>query len=902
MTELRYLSSAKNFNACSFSSTPEAKDSKVTSRLLVKHEVFPALDHSSRILVFGDYDIPTDRLDSVTYIDFPTSSTESRPRFHPIFVDNWATTIDEFIRLVKSDHSNSPWVWLLTSEYLGLLSDPRPILLAFKKLVLIEKCNVQIRFIFTTNFIGVRSWKIDEFEAFIRASGFEIYSQTLIGSCVIFDAGITSGSYQNFLGKTTCFSALVETDFLLISYEDFRSGLNQEVSSFVETVKSLNPYAISLCCDLNKDTPRSDGRTIFYGDILPSPELNEMLNGSALLDAVRLVLFLFPNIKVIEVSDSFSLGFRLVQGKKTGMLPQCLVLRCFLHGNWEYLKHQLKEDIEASDFSFNQLHSIVKDHYIFREADECWVSSLYLKNLLVEEFGHHLSIAHVQNPPFDLSRLNRVSRGALKTIKKLVFFENNNLMGCFQDFVEAVEGLDSQSLDSLESIVYVGMTKPKKGIVERLRKFKSITYVDLNDSKLLGFIVENQTDALFVIPAEGVSYSETVLVSLLAGSRFLVYGNGGTESIVDDIQFSELFFCKANPIILREKIRYLLKVEPELYSKIIKNSQMKVWEVQEKVNEFFKETKSFVSQCRVFIDYVRAKDISLVTPVYNTNIGYLETLFQSIQIQSIKPKEWIIVDDGSRGEYSDSLRQFAYSCREFIDVRVVRQENKGAAGAKNTGLKASKSYYTCFIDSDDVFLPWTLSDLVCALEVNSRLALVSGFCLMFLSRDLRELAWFSAKNLWKPMGIPEVRSLSISHNDFLTANVLLRTSEVSVIGGWEETKDCWEDYAFYTKLAWMNIEFSLMPITIYLYRDTPASISKTHNKYFGKRRLVRNMYGFTRLDALVLQNLIRSTLPIGLSRKERLLLETARKLYQWSGMRLMFRLVAPGLKRILGIV
>jgi glycosyltransferase involved in cell wall biosynthesis len=80
--------------------------------------------------------------------------------------------------------------------------------------------------------------------------------------------------------------------------------------------------------------------------------------------------------------------------------------------------------------------------------------------------------------------------------------------------------------------------------------------------------------------------------------------------------------------------------------------------------------------------------------------------------QSFGEFEVIVVDDCSTDGTSETLR-----AQNWPRLRVIQhEENKGAAGARNTGFDAAKAPYVALLDSDDEWKPDKLSKQVAVLE------------------------------------------------------------------------------------------------------------------------------------------------------------------------------------------
>jgi tetratricopeptide (TPR) repeat protein len=101
--------------------------------------------------------------------------------------------------------------------------------------------------------------------------------------------------------------------------------------------------------------------------------------------------------------------------------------------------------------------------------------------------------------------------------------------------------------------------------------------------------------------------------------------------------------------------------------------------------------------------------VSVIIPSYN-QAHFVASTVESVLAQTYPGVEIIVVDDGSTDDTHTVLA--AYRDR----IRTIRQENRGLAGARNTGFHASRGDYLLFLDSDDVIHPDKLASHVSFLE------------------------------------------------------------------------------------------------------------------------------------------------------------------------------------------
>jgi glycosyltransferase involved in cell wall biosynthesis len=97
--------------------------------------------------------------------------------------------------------------------------------------------------------------------------------------------------------------------------------------------------------------------------------------------------------------------------------------------------------------------------------------------------------------------------------------------------------------------------------------------------------------------------------------------------------------------------------------------------------------------------------VSIIIPTYNRADKILNALL-SIQQQSYRNWEAIVVDDGSKDNTCEAVADFAAG--EPRVKLVAYKQNRGAQFARNTGIRAAQGEWIAFLDSDDTWLPESL--------------------------------------------------------------------------------------------------------------------------------------------------------------------------------------------------
>jgi glycosyltransferase involved in cell wall biosynthesis len=104
--------------------------------------------------------------------------------------------------------------------------------------------------------------------------------------------------------------------------------------------------------------------------------------------------------------------------------------------------------------------------------------------------------------------------------------------------------------------------------------------------------------------------------------------------------------------------------------------------------------------------------VSIAIPAYNAAVHIRATL-QSVQAQTYRNFEAIVVDDGSTDATSTIVEEFIAADPRF---RLIRQRNAGVGGARNTAIRAARGVYIAPLDADDIWEPEKLEKQVECME------------------------------------------------------------------------------------------------------------------------------------------------------------------------------------------
>ncbi|MBC7251743.1 MAG: glycosyltransferase [Anaerolineae bacterium] len=221
--------------------------------------------------------------------------------------------------------------------------------------------------------------------------------------------------------------------------------------------------------------------------------------------------------------------------------------------------------------------------------------------------------------------------------------------------------------------------------------------------------------------------------------------------------------------------------------------------------------------------------VSVIIPTYNRADMVCEAI-DSVMTQTLKDVEVIVVDDGSNDGTGDLLRE-----RYGERIRYFYQENQGRAVARNRGVRASRSPYLLFLDSDDWLLPDALRQQAEFLDAHPDVDVVysDGYYCDATGQPIQHIS------LERPP-VPEGKLLEVMvlHNVVVaTHSALVRRRALDRLGDpyFDETLRGTEDADLWLRLAAVGATFAYQDVLTCKYRLHEGNASSRTSPQWQRR-------------------------------------------------------------------
>ena len=235
---------------------------------------------------------------------------------------------------------------------------------------------------------------------------------------------------------------------------------------------------------------------------------------------------------------------------------------------------------------------------------------------------------------------------------------------------------------------------------------------------------------------------------------------------------------------------------------------------------------------------------SVVITAYNIQ-EYIAQAIGSVLQQTCPAFEIIVVDDGS----SDST--FDIATKMLVGVKnsqLIKQENKGPGGARNSGITAAKGNYIVFLDGDD----WLLENALATFKLNIESAPDAIFSnrILFYEKDnsFKSDSVFTKSTQGKvEIGRELMRRFAIHAKafrcEFLTLNKILFAENM-----------IWEDYPFSFNILAKAKNISVITDVTYVFRKRHGDNASLTQKNRFSEFFLQSRFRHLDMDQEIIKN------------------------------------------------
>jgi glycosyltransferase involved in cell wall biosynthesis len=224
--------------------------------------------------------------------------------------------------------------------------------------------------------------------------------------------------------------------------------------------------------------------------------------------------------------------------------------------------------------------------------------------------------------------------------------------------------------------------------------------------------------------------------------------------------------------------------------------------------------------------------VSIIIPCYNSARWIAATL-DSALAQTWPQKEIVLINDGSTDDSLAIARRF-----ESRHVRIIDQPNRGAAAARNAGVRASRGEYVQFLDADDLLAPDKIAQQMPILQARGPGTIASGAWARFQTDPL-EAKFVSYPN-WRNLTGVEFLQIHYETGSMMhPAAWLASRSLLERAGPWNESLTLNDDGEYFGRVILAAAGIVFCPEARAYYRSgLEASLSGRTD-----RRALTSLYG-----------------------------------------------------------
>ncbi|MGO0122933.1 rhamnosyltransferase WsaF family glycosyltransferase [Desulfothermobacter acidiphilus] len=239
-------------------------------------------------------------------------------------------------------------------------------------------------------------------------------------------------------------------------------------------------------------------------------------------------------------------------------------------------------------------------------------------------------------------------------------------------------------------------------------------------------------------------------------------------------------------------------------------------------------------QRRMARDFKYRPLISVIMPVYETPVSFLDEAIRSVIEQTYDNWELCIAEGNSANPAVRKVIQKWAERDTRIRVKFL-SKNHGISGNSNEALAMARGEFIALLDHDDVLAPNALFEVVSRLNQDPTLDFI------YTDRDMIDRKGKRFNPLFKPSWSPEIM---LSAN-YLTHLCVIRKSIVDNIGGFDPETDGAQDWDLFLRVTECTQRIAHIPKILYHWRaweGSAASSLKAKPYALGAQKLAIEKY------------------------------------------------------------
>ena len=196
--------------------------------------------------------------------------------------------------------------------------------------------------------------------------------------------------------------------------------------------------------------------------------------------------------------------------------------------------------------------------------------------------------------------------------------------------------------------------------------------------------------------------------------------------------------------------------------------------------------------------------VSVIIPSFKASDNLIRAV-ESIFNQTYSNVEVIVVDDNNPDSpYRESTKKMIETLKTKGEINYIEHDkNKNGSAARNTGIRAAKGEYICFLDDDDEYAPTKIEKSVEMLEAHKEYdAVYSNVYMLMNGKITIEFKANYSGKCWKELLLDEGMLGTGS-------NIFVRRSVIEEVGFFDESFARYQDVEYMLRVLSNHMMYAI---------------------------------------------------------------------------------------------